>query len=257
MEYERRIFDSCWGSSKRRNNVGFFATEVDFSIKIDHHEFDFWEYREKIYHALSDKFEYRKNKENESPLEFFVRDRLKRMAKKEQISLFLTDYKEREGSFIITFSFLAFTAFMNYGQFRESLDYLRQDFNFLFRDVFPNNTTISVDYDDRPNYSFEDISENIYRRTLEIINKKFRKLIMAFVGIVGLVGIWVLALSFYVTDKVEKQPPHTTIESAAINSIIRAEIEKINAEKNDEELLRLLKQYSEQIKIDTQNPDHK
>jgi len=249
MRYKRNFFDFYKGSSKR-NESGFFATEVDFSIKIDNHnhKYDFWDYRNKLYEALSDKYKYHKNKEDKSPLEFFFRDRLKRIAEREQILLFVTDYEEREGSFIVTFSFIAFTAFMNYGQFRESLDYLRQDFNFLFRDIFPNDTYISIDYYDRPNYLFEEVSENFFKRTFETINREFRKLKL----IVLFIGILALALSFYAVYKVEKQPSQTTIENAVIQSAVRAEIEKYNAEKNNEELLRLLRLQLEQPKIETQ-----
>jgi|GEM_PF-2645638 len=250
MDYKRKIFDFYSGSLK--NDVGFFAIEVDFSIKIDNHKYEFWEYRDKLYHALYDKFEYRNKKDNENLLEFFFRDKLKRIAENKQITLFFTDYKEREGSFIITFSFLAFSAFMNYGQFRESLDYLKQDFNFLFRDVFPNDTTILVDYYDRPNHLLEDISENFFSRTYETMNRKLKslKLIILYIGILGFSAF---ILSMYALDKIEKQPSQTTVESTIIQSTVRAEIEKINTEKNNEELLRLLKQNLEKTKIDDLN----
>jgi hypothetical protein len=252
MNYKEKIFSSQRGGTNRKNDNGLFAIEVDFTIKIDNPEFDFWSYRDKLYRATFDKLENRKYNDNQkyekSPFEFFVRDRLKRFIKSEQTFLVVTDYSEREGSFIITFSFFVFTAFMNYGQFRESLDYLREDFHFFLRGVFPNDTTILIDYIDRPNHLLNDINEDVFRQAFETVNREFRKLKM----IVMFIGIVALGVSFYAAYKVETLPSQPTMDNTTIQAIIRTEIDKVNAENNSEELLLLLKQQLEQSKTNTE-----
>mgnify|MGYP003601719905 CR=1 FL=1 len=253
MDYKNKIFDFYKRGYKRRNDAGLFATEVDFTIKIDNPEFDYWKYRDKLYRATFDKLEHRKYNDNikyeRSPFEFFVRDRLKRITKSERTFIVVTDYSEREGSFVITFSFFVFTTFMNYGQFRESLDYLRDDFNFFLRGVFPNDTTILIDYNDRQNHLLDDINEGVFRQTFETINREFRKLKM----IVMFIGFVALGVSFYAAYKIETQPIQSTqptFDNATIQTIVRTEIDKVNTEKTNEELLRLLKQQLEQSKAD-------
>jgi hypothetical protein len=253
MSYKDKIFDFYKVGSKRRNDAGLFTTEVDFTIKIDNPDFDYWKYRDNLYRASFDKLEHCKYNDNikyeKSPFEFFVRDRLKRITKSERTFLVVTDYSEREGSFIITFSFFVFTTFMNYGQFRESLDYLRDDFNFFLRGVFSKETTILIDYNDRPNHLLDDINEGIFGQIFETVNREFRKLKM----IVMLIGSFALSFSLYAAYKIETQPSQPTTDNATIQSIVRIEIDKINAEKTNEELLRLLKEKLEQSKTNKGN----
>jgi len=250
MNYKDKIFDFYKMGSRKRNDAGFFAAEADFIIKINNSEFDYLKYRDKLYLAAFDNLGYGKYNDNikyeRSPFEFFVRDRLKRITKSERTFLVLTDYSERQGSFIITFSFFVLTTFMNYGQFRESLDYLRDDFKHFLRGVFPKDTTIFIDYNDRPNHLLDDINEGVSRQTFETVNRECRKLKM----IVMFIGILALGLSFYAAYITETQTSQPTTDYATIQTIVRTEIDKVNTEKTNEELLRLIKQQLDQSKIE-------
>lgn len=258
MKYYDKIFNDYLSGSQRPNNNGVFASEVDFTIRIDHPKFEFWEYRDKLYRASYDALEHRRYNDNikteKSPFELFLRDRLKRIDKSERTILFVTNYSEREGSFIVTFSFFVFTTLMNYGQLRESLDYLRDDLNFFLRDVYRDDTSISVNFIDRPNRLLDDINESIFRQTISVVNREFRNLKM----IVMLIGVLALGFSFYAAYKVETQPSQpTTIDTVTLQTIVRTEIDKINAEKTNEELMRLLKEQLEQSKADNEQSKQK
>lgn len=246
------IFDFYKKGYKRRNDAGLLTSEVEFTIKIDNSKLEDWEYRRKLYDAVYQIMDFKKKEYNDirferSPFDFYVRERLKRLTNDERTFLLVTDYTEKQGSFIITFSFFVFTTFMNYGQFRGSLDYLRDDFNFFLHNIYPPDTNIRVDYNHRPNRLAEDINEEIFRQTFETVNREFRKLKM----IVMFIGIVALGVSFYAAYKIETKPSQPEIDNVTIQTIVRTEIDKVNSEKNNEELLRLLKQQLEQTKTDT------
>lgn len=250
MKYTDKIFNSYRFGSSKGNDGGLLSAEVDFTIKINNPELKEWDYRGKLYEAVYYKMDFKEKRYNDiryerSPFDFYVRERLKRITNDGRTFLLVTDYTEKQGSFIITFSFFVFTTFMNYGQFRESLDYLRDDFNFFLREIYPPETAIMVDYEHRPNKLASDINENIFRNTYSTINREFRKLKI----IVLLIGVLALGFSFYAAYKIETQPSKPTIDNTTIQTIVRSEIDKVNTEKNNEELLRLLKQQLEQTKI--------
>lgn len=246
MKYSENYFKDYSKTFKNKKDKGLLASKVDFTIRIDNREFEFWNYREVLYSGTYKRFEkseYRQDnhKYERSPFELYVRDRLKVFDRDERTLIIVTDYSEREGSFIITFSFFVFTTFMNYGQFRESLDYIRDDFRFFIRDIFPPNTYIDVDFEDSPNRLVTDFSEGLMRQTTETVNREFRKLKL----IVMFIGLLCLGFSFYAAYKIETQPIQT-FDTSTIQSIIKTEIDKYNSEKNNEELVRLLKQQLQQ-----------
>ena len=222
MDY-RKKFDLYEEGYKKRKEFGLFATDVDFKIKIDNPDFDFWKYRDKLYRATYDELEYKRYKDNckyeKSPFEFFVRERLKRFSKKENVSLVVTDYTEREGSLIITFSFFVFTAFMNYGQFRESMEYLQADFKYFLRDVFPSDTNISINFNDRPNHLLEDIEEVVFRQPFEAINRELRRLKLIMMSIV-FCGFLVFGFSFYTMYQNSEKTASPPTDREVIQSII-------------------------------------
>ena len=64
MKYKDKIFDFYKGGSKERNDAELFATDVDLKNKIDNPEFDYKEYRNKLYKATVEKLEPSKYNDN-------------------------------------------------------------------------------------------------------------------------------------------------------------------------------------------------
>lgn len=246
MKYPNNFFNDYSETSECRKNKGLFASEVDFTIRIDNPGLKFLECREILYNETYKRFEdskYRQKnyKHAPNPFELYVRDRLR----EERAILIVTNYSERKGSFIITFSFFILSTFMNYGQFRESLDRIRNDFKFFIRDIFPPGTSVEIDFEDSPNHLVTDSIEGLIKQPTETVNREFRKLKL----IVMFIGLLCLGFSFYATYKFETQPKQP-IDTITIQSIIRTEIDKYNSEKNNEELVRLLKQQLQQTTND-------
>jgi hypothetical protein len=221
------------------------TAEVDFKIRLDSREYSFWQYRDESYKSASQRLGYGYYNDNiqnsRSPLELFIRERLKRFSKNDDAIVFLTEYSEREGSFILSFSFFVFATFMSYGSFRESLDYVRDDINFFFRETFPSNSNIDIDYSVRQNRAADNLSRNLQKSSLAPIFKQLNIL----KALIGFIGILALGFSFYSVYKVENTSnsiPHDEIEKA-----VNVEIEKVNSRKTNEELLQLLKE----LKSDT------
>lgn len=243
MKNHKRMFNPTRQNHFHQNDSDLLTAEVDFTIKIKNPEFEFWQYREILYNTTYDKMGYHKSKEGnlkqqKSPFELFVREKLKRITTNERIQIVVTDYTESEGSFIITFSFFVFTTFMNYGQFRESMDYLRKDFDFFLRGVYPDNTIIMIDYNNRPNYLLENFKDGLIQQTYKIVNNELRKIKLFALFI----GIFAISLSSYAIYKLEIESTVPINDNATIRAIIRFEIEKTNAEKTNEKLLQLLQQ---------------
>jgi len=130
---------------------------------------------------------------------------------------------------------------MNYGQFRESLDYIRKDFTFLLKDVFSDNY-VKVDYEDKTNNLINELGrvehkfkpfekeQNYFRRELKRLKIAILFIVLLFLGFV-----------VYTTYRAEKEPIQS-IDKTEIQSIIKMELDRINTEKNTEKLIILLEQ---------------
>lgn len=222
-----------------KNEDQIFSAEADFEIKIENSEFEYWKYRDTLYDSVSQRnfIKYvERQKFEKSPFERFVHERVKQIVDDENSLIFVSNYTEKEGSFIITFSLFVFATFMNYGQFRESLDYLREDLNFLLANTYPSNTRIAVDYNTRRNKILSNIQRSVSNQALVLFNNEFKKL----KRIVLLIGIVALGFSAYAIYKLETRAAPITIDQQSIQNSIRTEIDRINSEQINEELLKML-----------------
>jgi hypothetical protein len=219
--------------------------EVEFMIKVDNSEFRFAQYREEIYKAAYERLGhgyYNYNIKNlASPVETFVRERVKKALDNEEAIVFITSYSEREGSFLITFSFFVFATFMSYGSFRESLDYIRDDFNFFFRDTFPVGTNINVNYSTRQNRAAAGLQRNLLSNALSPIRRQLN-ILKSLIGLIGLLSTGFALFSVY---KVENG--NNTITTETIHNAVQTEVERLNTIRTNEELLKLL----QELKKDT------
>jgi hypothetical protein len=213
--------------------------EVEFKIKIDNSELSFWEYRQHSYKSAYENLGYGYYNDNiqtsSSPIETLFRDRIKKVIGTDDAFVVVTGYSEREGSFLVAISFFVFATFMSYGSFRESLDYLRDDFNFFFRDTFPSGTTVNVNYSTRRNRAALGLQRNLINGALAPIYKQLNIL----KALIGFIGIVALGFAFYSVYKVENST--NNISDDTIQKSVQLEIQKANTERVNEELLRLLK----------------
>lgn len=219
--------------------------EVEFTIKVDNRDFTFWQYREESYKAAYERLGYGYYNDNiktsASPIETLVRERVKKTLDNEDAIVFITSYSEREGSFLVTFSFFVFATFMSYGSFRESLDYLKEDFNFFFRNTFPAGTNINVNYSTRQNRVAAGLQRNLFTNALSPIRRQLNIL----KGLIGLIGLLSIGFALYSVYKVENT--NNTIPTETIQNAVRTEVDRLNAQRTNEELLRVL----QELKKDT------
>ena len=169
------------------------AVNVDFRIYIHNREINNLEYRQRIYNAASERLHlgsYNDNVRQRSPFEKYVRERVKRFNQNGRFFAIVLDYDEREGSFLVTFSLFVFTAFMNYGSFRESLDYMRDDFNFFFKGVFPADTLIDVSYDLTTNEPANNLITRMSSREIGTIYRQVN-ILKSIIGIIGILALGV------------------------------------------------------------------
>lgn len=240
--------------SNETNNEGI-AKNIQFKIEIDNREFSFREYKNLLYDATYVRLRENENNRGDfqspSPLPTYIEDLLQRATRNSRAFSILTAYKESEGSLIITFSYIIFSAFMNYGAFRESLDYVRDDLDYFLHRAYPDGTRINIGYTEEDNRVFSDIRNNIVSQVSTSFNREVRKL----KNIVLLVGLFALGFSVYALYKVNGQPDaviapvaESAISPEILKSMVRSEIDKVNAEKINEELLNEMKQKKEEKK---------
>lgn len=218
---------------------------VDFIIRIDNKEYSYSQYRKQAYNFAFETLGYGYFNDNfpsiESPIQTYINTRVKRAFGDDSL-VFVTSYSEHQGSFIVTFSIFVFATFMNYGSFRESLDYLRDDINYFFRDAFSNNTSVSVDYSTRQNRTLLNLHRNLLSNALSPLYRQINIL----KGVVGFIGLIAVGFSFYSVYKVENVAPQS-ISNEVIEQAVNKEINRQNTQHTNEELLRLL----QDIKKDT------
>lgn len=214
--------------------------EVEFAIKVDNRDFSFWQYREDIYKAAHARLGYGYYSDNVtnsvSPVETLVRERIKKEFNDDSVITFITAYSEREGSFLVTFSFFVFATFMSYGSFRESLDYLREDFHFFFRDAFPSGTNINVNYSTRQNRAALGLQRNLLANALSPIQRQLN-ILKGIIGLIGLLAIGFACYSVYKVENTNNGVPNETIQNA-----VRTEIDRLNTQQTNEEIIKLLKE---------------
>lgn len=216
------------------------SEEVEFTIKIDNRDFSFWQYREESYKAAYEKLGfgyYNDNiKTSVSPVETLVRNRVKKTFDNEEAFVVVTSYSEREGSFLVTFSLFVFAAFTNYGSFRESLDYLKEDFNYFFRNSFPVETNINISYSSRPNRVATELQRNLSANAISPIRSQLNVL----KSLIGLMGFLFIGFALYYVFKVENI--NNCIPTETIQNAVRIEVDRLNTQRTNEELQRLLQE---------------
>ena len=214
------------------------ADNVDFIIKIDNKDYSYSQYRNQAYRMAFETLGYGYYNDNfpssESPIQTYINTRVKKAFGDDSI-VFVTNYSERQGSFIVTFSIFVFGAFMNYGSFRESLDYLRDDFNYFFRDTFTNNASVNVNYSTRQNRTVINLHRNLLSNALSPLHRQINIL----KGIVGFIGLTAVGFAFYSVYKVENIAAQS-IPNEVIEQAVTREINRQSTQQTNEKLLRLL-----------------
>jgi hypothetical protein len=110
------------------------AIECNFTILIEHNkkEYDFYQIRDLLTQRIANNYQYRHllSKINEENARNLIRMKFTQQAFRKHFSFltnkkaYFTEYKEIEGSLIITFSVVVVGVFANYGSIRETIDYL-------------------------------------------------------------------------------------------------------------------------------------
>lgn len=224
------------------------AQEVEFKVRIENGEFNFFQYRTIIHQAANEKLGYNYNDvASNEPLKILFQNRLEAVFNNEEIIVIPRKYTEKQGSFLVTFSFFVFGTFMNYGSFRESLDYLQEDFNFFFRDAFPRTTRVDLDYTTRQNRAIVGFQRSLVSNALLPLQKQFN-LLKGIVALVAILSIGLALFSISKVDELSEKPVDTTVRM-----IVKEEVEQLDTRRINKELLQLL----QELKRDTMKVDRK
>lgn len=127
--------------------------ECEFTVRIEHNqkEQNSYEIKRELSSMIRRRYEYLYHKDFDQELrDSFMRMRLVQQAFQKHFKFlgdkkaYFTDYREIEGSLIITFSVVIVGAFANYGSIRETIDYFADDIQALYNDVLPDKYMIST-----------------------------------------------------------------------------------------------------------------
>lgn len=226
---------------KYKTSQKILISEIDFKISIHNDKLDYWEYKSILTDAVNGTYNSYSSNLRESSAQQFIQHRLKKIFDNRQTVFFINNYSEYEGSLIISFSIFIFTTALNYGQLRESIDYLREDLNYFLNDSFPSKTFISVSYDE--NVVIEDTENDRQADAYLYLKNEYNKL----KKIVLLIGILAVGFSCYALYQLENIVP-PNIDEDKMKSMIRFEIEKMQTNELNKELLFWLRAQKENEK---------
>jgi hypothetical protein len=228
---------------------GLYASNAEFTVKIDIGDTSYTEFKRDLYLSAYQKLKFEELDTNnvqfeQSPIKLFIRDKIKEINSENSIFLVLTDYDERNGSFLIMFSLFAFATFTTYGGVRGSLDTLKKDLDFFLKDNLAAKTKVSIEYTEKNIPAIEQFNVGLSDAFLAV-TKEIKSLKL----IVLLIGFFAIALSAFSVYKTQETPStQQQMDGSTIRAIIRDEFQKIRTESVNEELLKQLQQ---QNRIDT------
>jgi len=199
------------------------------SFDIDTKEYDFYQIRDKLGHSLyNDKYKYH-NKEyrhNGTAIIYSViNDCLQEhFSFSGDIRAYLTDYSEKKGSFVVSFSILVIGAITNYASIRATIDRFAEDIERLFANSL-NQIDNERYYAVTPNVqdfnNQQALSQQLRTNDTNqynILHSKIR-LNRIFIGIISFVLILILVLCFS-NISIRDFPNKNTQEHDKINELI-------------------------------------
>ena len=177
------------------------------SFDIDTKEYDFYQIRDKLGHSLfKDKYKYH-NKEyrhNDTAIIYSViNDCLQEhFSFSRDIRAYMTDYSEKKGSFVVSFSILVIGAITNYASIRATIDRFAEDIERLFANSLnqiDNERYYAVtpnvqDFNNQQAFLSQQLRTNDTNQ-YDILRSKI-KLNRIFIGIISFVLILLLVLCF-------------------------------------------------------------
>lgn len=227
--------------------------ECEFAVRIEHiqNEQNSYQIKMELSSMIRKRYEYLYYKDfDEEFRDGFMRMRLIQQAFQKHFKFmgdkkaYFTDYREIEGSLIITFSVVIVGAFANYGSIRETIDYFADDIQALYNDVLPDKYMISIDKNIKKIYSppqtttpsqppaqeiNNEINKNIElenmagaMKALNVQNKANRILI----GLTMFVLLVLLAVNF-IGGEQDKDELYSQIEQKVQNAIRERKIDDL------------------------------
>lgn len=226
------------------------AIECNFTILIEHNkkEYDFYQIRDLLTQRIANSYQYRhllskideKNAINLMRMKFIQQAFRKHFSFLTNKKAYFTEYKEIEGSLIITFSVVIVGVFANYGSIRETIDYFADDMQAMYNDVLPDEYMISTDKNIKTIYAApkipipkpqtaEEINKNLElenmagaMKALNTQNKVNRILI----GITMFVLLLLLAVNFIGSEQ-DKAQLERQIEQKVQSAIQESKVEDL------------------------------
>ncbi len=122
--------------------------EIEYSIRIRDKDKSFSELRDLLRSELTrfDENVRRNRPDAENPIRDFLRINIERsILIRENTRIYFLNYKEKEGSFLIEFTLLVITSYINFGPIRQSLDYLVKDtIADYFEEILERHIPVSI-----------------------------------------------------------------------------------------------------------------
>lgn len=204
-----------------------------YTFRIDKEKYEFYQIRQDLVSSLVEhsanyrRFRELPKEEYYQGVTYYVLNDLfqKRFIFSGNTNAYLTDYSEKKGSLIITFTILIFGAVTNYGSIRETIDYFAEDVERLFSNSLDNWTTgytVTSSIQEQNNHNFysqtqpRQLDINQYNSLLAKI-----KVDRILIGIIFFVLILSLLQNYLASSDNTKQ---TDRDETRLKNIIRDEI---------------------------------
>lgn len=123
----------------------------NFTIKIETDSNDFNNIKREVNLLLYNElkvlgvieYDDNENTGNHNYVNEFLKYSVKKSFNSEGFTVFITDYQEKSGSFIVLFGLLIFQKFLDYGSLRQSVDYFITDTKSILNKLTKHNTVIN------------------------------------------------------------------------------------------------------------------